>query len=64
MELTVIRSQDRRRMVVTVEADNQHEALTAIRRAIGPVTVAMEQAIGRSRRGEVESHRARTMSNF
>lgn len=64
MELTVIRSQDRRRMVVSVDADNQHEALTTIRRAIGPVTVAMDQMIARPRRGEVDSRHARSLGNF
>ena len=64
MELTVIRSQDRRRMVVAVQADNQHEALTTIRRAIGPVTVALEQVIARTGRREVASHHARGHNNF
>jgi len=64
MELTVIRSQDRRRMVVAVQADNQHEALTTIRRAIGPVTVALEQVIVRTGRREVDPHHTRRRGNF
>ena len=44
MELTVVRTGDRRRMVVTVDVGSEAEALRRIEQAVGPVTVATEQA--------------------
>ncbi len=64
MELTVIRSEDRRRMVVSVEATTETEALQTIGKAMGPVTLALRQLSVRKRRGPVGDQHARPPSNF
>jgi len=50
MELTVIRTDDRRRMVVAVEAGSEAEALRAIQNAVGPVILDVEEVVIRRRR--------------
>ena len=64
MELTVIRTNDSRRMVVAVEARSEAEALRAIQNAVGPVTLDVERpGTSRRRSGVVERH-ARTSAYF
>jgi hypothetical protein len=59
MELTVIRTGDRRRMVVTIDASTEGEALRRIQNAVGPVTMALEQLIVRGKRDEGAERHAR-----
>jgi len=64
MELTVIRSRDRRRMVVKVEADTEGDALLAISRAVGPVTIAREKLPIRRSRARLAERHARVTTYF
>lgn len=64
MELTVIRVDDRRRMVVTVEAGSEAEALRTIQKAVGPVALAIEQGEARRSRSTVTERRARASAYF
>ncbi|MDR6612095.1 MULTISPECIES: hypothetical protein [unclassified Leifsonia] len=64
MELTVIRSRDRRRMVVAVEAETEGDALRTISKAIGPVTIAHEKLPTRRSRGELGRRHARVITYF
>jgi pyrimidine deaminase RibD-like protein len=64
MELTVIRTDDRRRMVVAVEAGSEAEALRAIQNAVGPVILDAEQVVVRRRGSGPSDRHARTMGYF
>ena len=64
MELTVIRSRDRRRMVVAVEAETEGDALRTISKAIGPVTIAHEKIPIRRSRAETGERHARVITYF
>ncbi|WP_285114108.1 hypothetical protein [Leifsonia sp. fls2-241-R2A-40a] len=64
MEITVIRDQDQRRMVVAVDAATEAEALRTIVNAIGPVSMAREELTGRKARGEVAERHARVSRYF
>jgi hypothetical protein len=64
MELTVIRTDDRRRMVVAVEAGSEAEALRAIQNAVGPVILDAEEVVVRRRRSGPPDRHARTSSHF
>ena len=64
MELTVIRVDDRRRMVVTVEAGSEAEALRTIQKAVGPVALAIEQVEARRSRSTATERRARASAYF
>ena len=64
MELTVIRTDDRRRMVVAVEADDEAEALRAIQSAVGPVILDAQPAVVRHTRSEPPDRHARTNGYF
>lgn len=64
MELTVIRTADKRRMVVAVEARTEVDALRAIQNAIGPVTIAQEKLAVRRNRSETGSRHARASTRF
>ena len=64
MELTVIRTRDRRRMVVAVEADTEGDALRTIRKAIGPVTIAHAKLPVRRSRATFAERRARAATYF
>ncbi|SDH10360.1 hypothetical protein SAMN04515691_3289 [Leifsonia sp. 98AMF] len=64
MELTVIRNRDRRRMVVAVEAETEGDALRAISKAIGPVTVAHDKLPVRRSRAELGRRHARVITYF
>ncbi|MFP3464164.1 hypothetical protein [Leifsonia sp. SIMBA_070] len=56
MELTVIRIRDQRRMVVSVQAQTESEALRTIQKAVGPVTRAFEHPVELRRRPITERH--------
>ncbi|WP_374008143.1 hypothetical protein [Leifsonia sp. LS-T14] len=64
MELTVIRTNDSRRMVVSVEARSEAEALRAIQNAVGPVTIVMERQTVRLRQPVAAGRRARNSAYF
>ena len=59
MELTVIRAADQRRMVISVEADTESDALRAIQNAVGSVSLELGAASMRGRRSEGPRRRAR-----
>ncbi|MGO4533339.1 hypothetical protein [Leifsonia sp. 2MCAF36] len=64
MELTVIRAHDRRRMVVSVEAGSEAEALRTIQKAVGPVTLDPQQMVAPRRRSAATKRRARGSAYF
>ncbi|WP_431246646.1 hypothetical protein [Leifsonia xyli] len=64
MELTVIRRGDRRRMVVSVDARTETEALRTIQNAVGPVSLALEQVVVRGRRSGSSERHARGPAHF
>lgn len=64
MEITVIRDQDRRRMVVAVEAATEADALRTITNAIGPVSMAREQLAVRAGRSGFPERHARASAYF
>ena len=64
MELTVIRATDRRRMVVSVEARSETEALRTIQKAVGPVTLDPEQVVVRGGRSGIAERHARGSGYF
>lgn len=64
MELTVIRTNDSRRMVVAVEAGSEAEALRAIQNAVGPVTLDLEAPTARRQPAGVAERHARTSAYF
>jgi hypothetical protein len=64
MELTVIRTGDRRRMVVSVEAGSEREALRTIQNAVGPVTLDPEQVVVHRRLSVAAERHARPSGYF